>query len=92
MQGVFVTSSDTRYVHFDAPKELFGDDNFTFIGACIEKGLVFMGRNNAKHLPVNTTIPCDLLSVSCFDEPPRGDVLIVRTNDEGEIIECDLKA
>lgn len=90
MQGIFIT--DTMYnVHFDSPSEIFGDDNFTFIGACVEKGLVFMGRSNASHLPINTNIPSDLLEDSCFDEPPRGDVLIVKTNEDGDVIEFNLK-
>ena len=91
MQGIFITSTTLYKVHFDSPSEVFKDDNVTFIGACVEKGLVFMGRTNASDLPINTNIPLDLLSESCFDEPPRGEVLIVKTNDSGEIIECDLK-
>lgn len=90
MHGIFVTSTVCD-VHFDSPKEIFGNDDFTFIGACVERGLVFMGRKDVSHLSVNTNIPLDLLNESCFDEPPRGDVLIVQTNEYGEIIECDLK-
>jgi hypothetical protein len=88
MNGLFITDAICN-VYFKSPSEIFGDDNFTFIGACVEKGLVFMGRSNASHLPINTNIPPYLLESSCFDEPPRGEVLIVKTNEDGEIIEFE---
>ena len=91
MQGIFVTWTEAYTVYFDSPNELFGDDNFTFIGACIEKDLVFMGRKEADHLPINTKLPLDLIKESNFDCQPRGEVLIVKTDSNGDIIECDLK-
>jgi len=91
MKGIFVTLDTIQSVHFDSPNELFNEDSFTIVGACIEEGLVFMGRANASHLPMNTNIPLEWFTISCFDEHPRGNVLIVKTNEEGEIIDHDLK-
>lgn len=83
MNGIFITNKEYNDVTFTNPKDLFNGRDITFIGACVEKNLVFMGLKDARHLPVNDNIPRNLLSMSVFDEPPRGPVLIVETNQDG---------
>lgn len=86
MDGFFVTQTTREVVQFDSPTELFGEHAYTFIGACVEKGLVFMGKTHTNHLPINTNIPNEYLVNVCFDDSPRGEVLIVKTNDAGDVI------
>jgi len=76
-------------VEFESPSDVFHTNKFTIIGACVEKNLVMIGLENAFEFPVSN-IDSELLSQFVFDEHPCGDLLFIKTNDEGIPIYIDL--
>jgi hypothetical protein len=87
MAGILIHDNTMTHVTYDDPKALFGFRPITIIGACVERNLVYMGLKNTDNEPVNTTFPKDLLAISEFDDPPRGPVLIVKTHDDGTVVD-----
>ena len=65
---------------------------FTIIGACIEKDLVFIGQENYNQMQINERFPKDLIEISVFDcLPPRGDIFVIKTDIDGNFVNCALK-
>lgn len=87
MAGIFISLEDIKPVTYHDPKALFGGRPITIIGACVERNFVYMGLKNTDDEPVNTMFPKDLWDVSEFDEIPRGPVLVVKTYDDGTILD-----
>lgn len=85
MKGIFITLEEYDEVTFTNPRELFDGKEITFIGAWVERNLVYMGLKNSTGYSVNKNIPPKLINGAVFDEPPRGPVLIVQTDDNGDV-------
>jgi hypothetical protein len=85
MQGIFITHEEYNDVTFKNPRDLFQGKEITFIGAWVERNLVFMGLKHTHGHSVNKNIPNHLIQGAVFDEPPRGPVLIVETNEHGDV-------
>lgn len=85
MQGIFITDTEYNDVTFKNPRDLFKGNEITFIGAWVERNLVYMGLKNTQGYPINKNIPYSLISGAVFDEPPRGPVLVVQTDENGDV-------
>ena len=77
------TLNTYRLFTFESPCEAFRTKTFTIIGASIENNLVMIGEDSHdKNLPM-TNIDAHVLNEFVYDDPPRGDVLFMLTNDNG---------
>jgi hypothetical protein len=85
MNGIFITTDEYSEVTFTNPRDLFKND-ITFIGAWVERNLVYIGLKDTRDQPLNKRIPNHWIAGAVFDEPPRGPVLIVQTNEHGDPI------
>jgi hypothetical protein len=86
IQGLIFDSIAEQYnlFSFEVPSEAFATKTFTIIGASIENNLVMIGQDsqNDHSLPI-ANIDSSILSQFVYDDPPRGDVLFMLTNDKG---------
>ncbi len=73
-----------RLFSFESPCEAFASKAFTIIGASIEHNLVMIGEDSQDdpELPI-ANIDSHILTAFVYDDPPRGDVLFMLTNDKG---------
>ncbi len=73
-----------RLFSFESPCEAFASKTFTIVGASIEHNLVMIGEDsqNDPELPI-ANIDSQILTAFVYDDPPRGDVLFMLTNDKG---------
>ena len=75
-------------VTFDSPTEVFDNQPFTIIGASIENNLVILGLECRDHLPI-ANIKTEIMNQFVFDDPPRGNVLFLLTDDNGIPVSID---
>lgn len=78
-------------IQINSPADVFQSNEFTIIGACVERNLIYVGMKDCcGDLEINNNLPSYLLEESVFDEkPPRGPIIIIRTNDTGTPIDID---
>lgn len=88
MKGIFINSyAGSIIVNFNTPDEVFRSD-FTIVGACPENDLIMIGSIDAQK---DKSIPCnlseDVLKAWNYDEVPRGDLLITKNDEKGELVD-----
>lgn len=73
-----------RLISFESPCEAFASKTFTIVGASIEHNLVMIGEDLQEdpEVPIANIDP-SILTAFVYDDPPRGDVLFMLTNDKG---------
>jgi hypothetical protein len=73
-----------RLFSFESPCEAFASKTFTIVGASIEHNLVMIGEDSQDDPePSIANIDSHILTAFVYDDPPRGDVLFMLTNDKG---------
>lgn len=87
--GSTLSDGEVCKIDITSPADVFGVGTFTIIGACIERGYVFVGydEKNAKDLPINMYLPPRLVDMAVLESKIHGPVLIIQTNDHGEPID-----
>lgn len=86
--GVLIHPSSEKpieYVHFESPKEIF-DEEFTIIGACVERNLVLVGTNSNE--TINNNVPWieDFIHDGLY-----GTILMFMTDQNGFLIDFNAK-
>jgi hypothetical protein len=88
--GVFFDRRNSQYELFDftSPSEAFRGEQFTILGASVENNLVMVGVEYWENEPLSGLQP-NILSQFVYDDPPRGDLLFILTNESGVPISFD---
>ena len=73
-----------RLFSFESPCEAFASKTFTIVGASIEHNLVMIAEDSQDDHEISiANIDPQLLVAFVYDDPPRGDVLFMLTNNKG---------
>lgn len=93
MYGILIPEDhhELKKVSFETPGDIFGQNAYTFIGACVERNLIFLGVTDQSSFRENNNIPFNLKSMSLFDDPVvRGPVLVVLTDVFGNPVDISV--